>query len=267
MPDSQAFPSSVAGFNRLPTDVKLKFCQGLIPPRLFSLLPSLPPSLKDEHGQDLLQVKGTAGSSMVELWLWHNLADRDPVFYIQLTDTANYRLQALLTIVNDIFAPRFDVDVLADGTPTAFGTRYRNLPAEMAAKSAGLAPAQVRKGLNLMAEIVAGVGKLASLMGDPIFFAEPLHYHNAILLERHGFGYVQGKRKMLSFDERFSPNGDLSQRLDGASPFRQPEQVHTVRGRSWAIHDGILGEPFTDVVMFRRVDQPSQENTFSGSSW
>jgi len=41
----------------------------------------------------------------------------------------------------------------------------------------------------------------------------------------------------------------------------------TVRGRSWAIHDGILGEPFTDIHMYKNIGKFSGVNTFPGWKW
>ena len=52
---------------------------------------------------------------------------------------------------------------------------------------------------------------------------------------------------MEDLDRRFR-DGDLAGRLDG-STFRPLDAGRTVRGRSWAIHDGILGEPWPELHM------------------
>jgi hypothetical protein len=37
--------------------------------------------------------------------------------------------------------------------------------------------------------------------------------------------------------------------------------------RSWALHDGILGEPFTGVLMYRRLGSPPVVDTAAGIPW
>ena len=64
----------------------------------------------------------------------------------------------------------------------------------------------------------------------------------------------------------FSAGGDLLPRLDG-SPFRQPAATNSIRLRSWAIHDGILGEPFTSVTMYKRVGKSAGVNTCPDVAW
>jgi hypothetical protein len=62
----------------------------------------------------------------------------------------------------------------------------------------------------------------------------------------------------------FQPGGLLFKKLDRSTPFRRPAMAHTIRGRSWAIHDGILGEPWPalEVRMFKRVGQDAEVCTF-----
>ena len=79
-------------------------------------------------------------------------------------------------------------------------------------------------------------------LGHEIYFIEPLYYHNAIIFEGYGFAYQQGRRLMERIQAGFAEGGELRQKLDGSTPFRQPEAHASIRGRSWAIHDGILGQ-------------------------
>ena len=97
------------------------------------------------------------------------------------------------------------------------------------------------------------------------FFIEPLAYHNAITFERYGFAYMTGKAGMVEIHRGFQPGGDLWQRLDGSSPFRERGAERTVRGRSWAIHDGILGRPWTGVRMYKRIGHDARVCTFPGA--
>lgn len=62
----------------------------------------------------------------------------------------------------------------------------------------------------------------------------------------------------------------LSQKLDPANPFRQPGFEKTVRGRSWAIHDGVINEIDDDILdegwfspkMYLMVGKPRSACTF-----
>jgi hypothetical protein len=58
--------------------------------------------------------------------------------------------------------------------------------------------------------------------------------------------------------------------LDNSTPFRKPELASTIRGRSWAIHDGILNEVddelleqgWTSPVMYQMVGKGRAMITF-----
>jgi len=43
-----------------------------------------------------------------------------------------------------------------------------------------------------------------------------------------------------------------------------PEAAHTVRGRSWALHDGLAPGTWGGVKMYRVVGRPSAIDTFPG---
>jgi acetoin utilization protein AcuC len=100
-----------------------------------------------------------------------------------------------------------------------------------------------------------------------MYYVEPLYYHNAVIFERYGFAYQVGKRRMEQIQAGFREGGELSLRLDGSNPFRSSHAADRVRLRSWAIHDGILGEPFTNVTMYKRVGKSADINTTSSSEW
>jgi hypothetical protein len=104
-------------------------------------------------------------------------------------------------------------------------------------------------------------------LGHEVFFVEPLAYHNAVVFERYGFAYVEGRRLMSRIQEGFQPGAELMARLDGSTPFRCPGAERSIRGRSWAVHDGILGEPFTGVTMYKRVGEHAGVDTFPGGEW
>ena len=132
---------------------------------------------------------------------------------------------------------------------------------------AGLAPGQVRRGLRLSRSLLPHFERFVENLGHDYYLMEPLAYHNAILFERLGFNYVQGLRKMASIHAAFQPEGELHARLDGSTTFRLPDGWRTVRGRSWAIHDGILGEPFHGIRMYKHIGVHAGIDTFPGGPW
>jgi hypothetical protein len=65
----------------------------------------------------------------------------------------------------------------------------------------------------------------------------------------------------------FGSDGIYAQLMDASTPFRLPNQVNSIRGRSWAIHDGVLGHAYTDVTMYKSVGKAAGINTFPGAEW
>jgi hypothetical protein len=173
----------------------------------------------------------------------------------------------LLYILNDPNSPRFDVDRMPDGSPTRFGTLKRNLTAERAAMEHGLAPGQVRRGLRLLQPATAAFEDFITSLGHDMYFVEPLYYHNAVIFERYGFAYQMGRRRMEAIHAGFQEGGELYRALDDANPFRPKRAANSIRLRSWAIHDGILGEPFTDVTMYKRIGRSADISTTPGCAW
>jgi hypothetical protein len=100
-----------------------------------------------------------------------------------------------------------------------------------------------------------------------MFLIEPLAYHNAIMFERYGFGYIRGQRDMIQIHDEFQPGGMLHSKLSPEKSFRPPDAWKTVRGRSWAIHDGILGHPFTGFQMYKLIGRSLEVNTFPDAVW
>jgi len=256
-------PSTIGGINQLPEREKRAMYAGYIPPELtekFGLH-----HLAEDHA--LLKFRFAEGSSDVEMMLYHQPGFVDPVLYAHLADSLNGQIYILLYILNDPEAPRFNVDKMPDGTPTQFGIRKRNLEAEQAALQAGLAPGQIRRGLRLLGSAIQSFENFMTLLGHDMYYIEPLYYHNAVLFERYGFSYQMGRRQMNEIQAGFEEGGGLRQQLDDSTPFRSPQAPDTIRLRSWAIHDGILGGPFTNVTMYKRVGVTSALNSAPGCRW
>ncbi|MDH5507351.1 MAG: hypothetical protein OEZ02_09030 [Anaerolineae bacterium] len=258
-------PSSIAGINRLPYNEKREIYNRSIPPELLDRF-HLNPYLVDETGNDLLVINGPAGSNSVEMSLYHQIGFRDPILYGHFSDTLNGRIHILLYIMNDPEAIRFDVDRLEDGTATMFGTHKRNLEAEMGAMEAGLCPGQIRQGLHLASSARETFDEFIANLGHDRYFVEPLYYHNATIFERYGFAYQSGRKRMEKIHARFTDQGELLEKLDG-SPFRSSAAANSIRLRSWAIHDGILGEAFTNVTMYKIIGKDAGINTAPGCKW
>ncbi len=259
-------PSTISGVNRLTEDEKRHVYARILPPVLlmrFNL------SLEQLAAPDspLLKLTAPAGSTSTEMALFHEPGFPDPVLYGHITDTLNGQLHILLYVLNDPEAPRFDVDRMPDGSPTKFGILQRNLPAEQAAMQAGLAPGQVRRGLRMLGEAITGFEDFVASLGHDLYFVEPLYYHVAIVFERYGFAYAKGRRQMEAINEGFIPGNELFPRLDNSTPFRSPTAAQSIRRRSWAIHDGILGAPFNNVTMYKRIRQHAGVVTCTGCNW
>lgn len=256
-------PSTIGGINKLPENEKREIYSRYIPHELIEKF-----NLHDlSHNKDLLQFRFIEGASDVEMSLYHQVGFSDPILYAHLADNINGQIHVLLYILNDPASPRFDVDKMPDGTSTQFGTRQRNIEAEISAMNAGFSPGQVRRGLRVMRHAMSAFEEFISSLGHEIYFIEPLYYHNAVIFERYGFGYQMGRRLMSEIQAGFAEGGGLRQQLDDSNPFRSSKAADSIRLRSWAIHDGILGEPFTNVTMYKRVGISANISTTQGCKW
>lgn len=249
----------------MPEERKRSIYCGLIPTELLDRF-DIPASCVDAQGRSLLDATWLAGSSTVEMSVFHRADFPDPILYGQLADTINGQIHVLLYILNDPDSPRFDVDRMPDGRPTQFGTAARNLAAEEAAMRAGLTPGQVRRGLRLLKPALVEFESFLQQLGSDLYFVEPLYYHNALIFERLGFAYQRGRRLMERIHAGFSEGGELLKRLDG-STFRSREARNSIRLRSWAIHDGLLGEPFTGVTMYKSIGKNAGLSTAADAGW
>jgi hypothetical protein len=256
---------SIAGINKLPQDEKREIFLHLIPKALFNRF-SLTPNLIDKHGNNLLLIDGKPGGQSLELRMFHKAGFRDPILYCHMIDTLNGQIHVLLYIMNDPNSKRYNIDTLPDGEKTEFGTRARNLDEELRAMEAGLLPGQIRKGLNILSEAVDSFEIFIESLGQNMYFNEPLYYHNAIIFERYGFNYQAGKKRMATIHTRFLEDEEVIGKI-GTTPFRKPEAQNSIFFRSWAIHDGILGEKFDGVTMYKILGKKGSVDTAPGIHW
>lgn len=259
-------PHSIREINALSEDEKHLIYKMLIPDWLFTAFNIDPVTLTVDQ-QPVIRFRCPAGSRAVEIFVKRNVLDTDPVLYLNMADTFNNQLMVLLLVVNDLESPRFNIDVDDQGNKTELGTASRNLVAEEQAMKAGLAPGQIRRGLRSFNQSVPIFESFVSKMGHDLFLIEPLAYHNAWNFERYGFNYMRGYKEMTRIDAEFRPGGELYKNLSNKSIFRTEDSWKTVRGRSWAIHDGILGHPFTGFQMYKRLGVHAGICTFPDAMW
>jgi hypothetical protein len=256
---------SIGQVNKLPHEQMSQVYRHLVPREVLHRFGIDPQTLADSEGRALYECN--PGISSVEISLRHAWDAKDPVLYLQLADTPNNQIEVVLFVVNDPHSERFNTDRLPDGTSTYFGTLKRNIEEEVRAMEAGLAPGQVRHGLGVTRRLMPILEYFVAGLQHDAFYIQPLAYHNAILFERLGFSYVLGLGRMEWIQKEFAPGGLLLKRLDGSTPFRQSGADGSVRGRSWAIHDGIMGEPYGSVKMYKRVGIHAGIVTFPYAAW
>ncbi len=258
---------NIHAINQLETDVKERAYSLLIPDNIFALFKIDRTTFLNPQQERVVKTIAPrqAGFAIVEVR--EHPGDRDCIYFLEIADTPFFKVEITFLIINDPRSHRFNTDIDDAGRRTKFGTARRNIGEELKAMQAGLAPGQVRRGLHLLRDFMPLVLQFLSAMGQDMLVAEPLAYHDAIIFERYGFNYVRGRKKMDHIAKEFRPGGELYARLDGSTPFRQPGAEKTIRGRSWAIHDGILGESWKDVEMYRPVAKPSRVCTFPGGTY
>lgn len=241
--------------------------QILVPPKLLVEYHIDPIKLTDPQGRPVAFARAGRDQSSFRLELLPSGDSAEPMAEIELSDTNFNQIEVVWVALQDPFAPRFPIDVMPDGTPTGRGTLCRNLAAEEAAMAAGLTPGQVRRGLRALKWLVERLETLMLCLNQREYVVQPLFYHTAVLFEQLGCSYAQGQARMEAIHQGFLPGGELRQRLDGSTPFRRPEQADSIRGRSWAIHDGILDQPWDRVRMVKRIGIHAGVNTCPDILW
>lgn len=253
---------SLREINALPIAVKEAIYSVLLPDLVFDRFGFDRSTLSHPLNGEQIRFICPQGLGLLRIEVRRHATDRDCLFFVEIADTPYRQLELSFCLINDPDAPRFDVDCDVEGRDNSFGTMRRNIAEEVRAMAAGLSPNQVRLGLKTFKNFFERFEKFVASLGIDIIVAEPLSYSNAIRYEHYGFDYITGKQLMLWIDREFRPGGELYQRLDGSSPFRQPGMEKSVRGRSWAIHDGILQRPWDDIKIYKSIGQHAGINTF-----
>lgn len=257
----------ITEINMLPPRVREEVYLRLVPNRLLAALALERHALRVHPDNPLVSITAPDEASWARVELRAAADDRDPALLIDVGTSAFGVPQLSLVQINDPQSPRFAIDRDEDGLDTLLGTVRRNEAEERRAMAAGLAPGQVRGGLRMLGAVLGAMDDFCRLLGQEFYLVEPLFYHSAILYERRGCGYVTGRDRMEAIHQAFLLGGDLHRRLDDSSPFRQRGLERTARGRSWAIHDGVLGGPWDGVKMFRAPAAPAEVSTFPGGAY
>ncbi len=261
--DPDGFPLfSLKEINRLGRKDKEAIYRQILPEPLYDLFGIDRATGCGIDGERKISYICPEGFSLLRIEVRLDPADRDCVFFVEVADTPFRQIELSFCLINDPAAPRFNIDIDDRGRDNCFGTLRRNLPEELKAMQAGLSPNQVRRGLKMFSRFFQNFERFVDSLGIDIIVAEPLSYNNAIRYERYGFDYITGKQLMLWINREFQPGGELFRKLDGSTPFRQPGMDQTVRGRSWAIQDGILPCPWDDVKIYKTVGMHAGIDTF-----
>ncbi len=256
--------TSLQAINRLEESEKERVYSVLLPQRLREVLGLAEGSLCNAAGEKLIRIIAPKGLSLARIEARSKPDDGVTVFFLELSDTQFHQMELSFCIIRDPHSPHYAVDVDERGVNNWFASQGRNIPEELRAMRAGLFPNQTHHGLQLFAAFFPLLERFTDALGIQMIVAEPLSYDNAIRYEKYGFDYLRGRRLMLEIDREFQPGGRYFSRLDGSSPFRMPGMERTVSGRSWAIHDGIMDQPWDEVQIYRIIGVHAGINTFPG---
>ena len=260
-----SLPVSIKALNSLPDNPKLRLYRTLIPIQVLAKFDINPRTWKNPDKQPQVKLVAEKGTNLVKISAWYGENPQNEFFYLELSDNSYNGIDLNFLIANNPTQEKFQTDIDDQGRETLFGTVHRNLAEEEKAMQAGLAPGQIRAGLRCSQIAMNHIETFLTMMAQHAFFLEPLTYVSAWIFERRGFAYVKGHKLMDTIHKEFQPGGVLHNALDGSTPFRQPGQWKTVRGRAWAIHDGILevfDNKWDDLRMIKQVGRNAAVNTF-----
>lgn len=261
-------PISIRAINNLHENIKHRVYRGLLPASLMADFNIDPITYFGQDRSLSVEVTDTPESGLVKVVVMPADGEGDPIAILELSDNTFNSIDLNLLVLNDPERQRFATDVDSDGQPTIYGTVRRNLVEEQKALEYGLAPGQIRAGFSASKRVLNQLETFLAMLGHRAYYLEPLTYASAWVFERRGFAYVRGHKLMETIHAEFQPGGRLHAALDASSPFRQADQWKTVRGRAWAIHDGILDcieEHWDNLRMVKQLGKSADVVTFPES--
>lgn len=258
-------PLSLAAINRLPENIKTRLYRGLIPVSLLRAYGINPLTWQTDRTGHPIRLTAEPDSGLVKISISHRTDERDEMFTLEVQDNMMNGIDFNFLIIGNPEAQKYQVDYDEAGKITLFGSARRNLAEEERAMGCGLSPGQTRPGLRISRAVFDQLEGFLAVLGHTAYFLEPLTYSSAWLFERRGFAYMRGHKLMDEIHRQFQPGGKLHAALDGSTPFRRPEAWQSVRGRAWAIHDGILetlGASWDGLRMIKQVGRHAGAETF-----
>ena len=265
-----SLPVTIRALNSLPENPKLRLYRTLIPIQVLAEFDINPRTWKNPEKLQQVKLDAEHGSDKVKISAWYGDDPQNEFFYLELADNQYNGIDLNFLIVSNPLSPKFRTDLDDAGMDTLFGSVRRNLAEEEKAMQAGLAPGQIREGLRSSSIVFTHIESFLTMMAHHAFSLEPLTYVSAWIFEKRGFAYSKGHQLMDTIHKEFQPGGELNKALDGSTPFRQPDQWKTVRGRAWAIHDGILqviDKRWDDLKMIKQVGRHAGANTFPSAEY
>jgi hypothetical protein len=263
-------PVTLKALNSLPENPKLRLYRTLIPIQVLADFDINPRTWKNPDKLTQVKLEADKDSNKVKITAWYGEDPSNEFFYLELGDNAYNGVDLNFLVVSNPLSPRFRTDFDDEGKETLFGTVRRNLAEEEKAMRAGLAPGQIREGLRCSQIVFTHIETFLTMMAHHAFFLEPLTYVSAWIFEKRGFAYSKGHQLMDTIHKEFQPGGELHKALDGSTPFRGADQWQTVRGRAWAIHDGILdaiNRKWDDLKMIKQVGRQAGADTFPDAEY
>ncbi len=262
-----ALPIAIKTINGLPREAKQRIYRTLIPSPLLTRFGIHPITWRGTEGAECVQLSAAPDSNVMSLSAKTSADAPDPFFLVELADNSFNGVNLNLLLLNDPNGERFQTDYDEEAQPTHFGTVRRNVKEEERAMRAGLAPGQIRPSLSASQLFFQQLDAFLAFMGHQAISLEPLTYASAWVFEKRGFAYMRGHKLMDDIHREFQPGGALHAALDASTPFRQPDQWRTVRGRAWAIQDGILatiGANWDGLAMMKQVGKHARVETCAG---
>jgi hypothetical protein len=260
---------SIARINRLSKVERDRIYLSLVPESIFERFQIDHKALTNSFGERVVKGIFPTDENLGCIEVKYRSSDRDCIFSCQVSLEAFMQsLHLDFLIINDPFSERFNVDIDEEGSDTFFGTRSRNIPEEIKAMEAGLAPGMVRLGLRLLGEFMKCLDAFMAEVELKTVTVGAFFYHNAIMWERYGFTYFKGGKMMEKIHKEFQLGGRLYEKLDDSTPFRKKGMEKCIRGRSWALYDGIYVDAFDEEwespIMYKTLGKEFKMNTFPG---